>query len=133
MSAKKQDAVQGDKLKLYQALVETNPNVELKGATHPYTSLNGNMFSYLHPSGSVALRLGEKEREQFLKKYQTTLFKAYGVVQKEYVTVPDSLLKKTKELAPYFELSFQYVQTLKPKPSKKKKSAWGAPRADSFL
>jgi len=123
MSAKKQDAVQGDKLKLYQALVETNPNVELKGATHPYTSLNGNMFSYLHPSGSVALRLGEKEREQFLKKYQTTLFKAYGVVQKEYVTVPDSLLKKTKELAPYFELSFQYVQTLKPKPSKKKKSA----------
>jgi hypothetical protein len=71
----------------------------------------------------VALRLGEKEREQFLKKYQTTLFKAYGVVQKEYVTVPDSLLKKTKELAPYFELSFQYVQTLKPKPSKKKKSA----------
>jgi TfoX/Sxy family transcriptional regulator of competence genes len=123
MSAKKQEAVQGDKLKLYQALVGTNPKVELKGATHPYTSLNGNMFSYLHPSGSLALRLGEKEREQFLKKYKTTLFQAYGVVQKEYVTVPDSLLKKTKELAQYFELSFQYAQTLKPKPSKKQKSA----------
>jgi TfoX/Sxy family transcriptional regulator of competence genes len=122
MSTKKKDPVQGDKLKLYRALVETNPNVELKGATHPYTSLNGNMFSHLHPSGSVALRLGENEREQFLKKFQTTLFKAYGVVQKEYVTVPDSLLHKTKELAQYFELSFQYVQTLKPKPSKKKKS-----------
>jgi len=39
------------------------------------------MFSYLHPSGSVALRLPEEEREKFLKKYDTNLFEAYGVVQ----------------------------------------------------
>jgi hypothetical protein len=45
---------------------------------------------------------------------------AYGVVQKEYVTVPDSLLGKTKELARYFEIGYQYVRTLKPKPTKKK-------------
>jgi hypothetical protein len=78
------------------------------------------MFSYLHPSGSVALRLPEEEREKFLKKYDTNLFEAYGVVQKEYVTVPDALLKNTKELRKYFGLSYRYVQTLKPKPSKKK-------------
>jgi hypothetical protein len=109
-----------DNLALYEKLIATNPNIERKGATHPYTSLNGNMFSYLHPSGRLALRLPVEEREQFLKKYKATLFEAYGVVQKEYVTVPDALLKNTKELRKYFDLSYRYVQTLKPKPSPKK-------------
>lgn len=120
MSAKNKPTAPADKLELYEKLIATNPRIERKGATHPYTSLNGNMFSYLHPSGLVALRLSKEEREKFLTKYETTLFEAYGVVQKEYVTVPDALLKKTKELQKYFELSWQYVQTLKAKPSKKK-------------
>jgi len=109
-----------DKRELYAKLVATNPAVELKGATHPYTSLNGHMFSYLHPSGSMALRLPREERDKFLTKYKTTLFVAYGVVQKEYVTVPASLLGKSKERARYFEIGYQYVRTLKPKPTKKK-------------
>jgi hypothetical protein len=29
-------------------------------------------------------------------------------------------LKKTKELQPYFRMSYEYVKTLKPKPTKKK-------------
>jgi hypothetical protein len=120
MSTQKKGAIPNQKLEWYEKLVATNPAVERKGATHPYTSLNGHMFSYLHPSGSVALRLPAGEREKFLKKYETTLFEAYGVVQKEYVTVPDALLENTGELRKYFELSFQYVRTLKPKPSKKK-------------
>ena len=41
---------------------------------------------------------------------------AHGTVMKEYVVVPDSLLKKTKELTPYIEMSFTYVKTLKAKP-----------------
>ena len=104
----------------YDKLVATNPKIERRGATHPYTSLNGNMFSYLHPSGSMALRLPAEEREKFLKKYNSELFEAYGVVQKEYVTVPDALLKNTRELKKYFDLSYQYAQTLKPKPTRKK-------------
>jgi len=36
------------------------------------------------------------------------------------VRVPDVLLKNTKELKPYFDMSFEYVQKLKPKPTKKK-------------
>jgi hypothetical protein len=76
------------------------------------------MFSYLHPSGSMALRLPEGEREKFLAKYKTKLFEAYGIVQKEYVTVPDGLLRNTKELQKYFEESYRYVQSLKPKATK---------------
>jgi hypothetical protein len=121
MSTQKNINVPADKLALYEKLVAANPGVERRGATHPYTSLNGHMFSCLHPSGSLALRLPEDQREKFLKKYKTTLFESYGVVQKEYVTVPDSLLKNTKELQKYFALSYRYVQTLKPKATKKKR------------
>ena len=110
------------KLELYEKLVATNPGVERKGDTVPYTSLNGHMFSYLGKSGELALRLPEPEREAFLKKYKTTLCKLYGVVQKEYVMVPDALLGKTAELKKYFDLSFDYVGSLRPKPTVKKKT-----------
>ena len=110
-----------DKLELYGKLVATNPAVERKGAAVPYTSLNGHMFSYLTKSGALALRLPEKEREEFLRKYRAKLCEAYGVVQKEYVEVPDALLKKTQELKKYFDLSIAYVGSLKPKATAKKK------------
>ena len=82
-------AAPSDKLELYEKLVATNPNVERKGATVPYTSLNGHMFSYLSKQGKMALRLPAAEREAFLKKYTAKLCDAYGRVQPEYVEVPD--------------------------------------------
>ena len=92
--------------------------MELKGATVPYTSLNGHMFSYLSKDGKLALRLPEEAREQFLKKYKARLCEAYGRVQPEYVEVPDALLAKTSELRKFFQLSFAYV-SLKPKKTSK--------------
>jgi hypothetical protein len=120
VSPKKKCHIPADKQALYDKLLATNPKIERKGAANPYTSLNGHMFTYLNPSGTLALRLPEKEREEFLKKYKTTLFEAYGTVMKEYVTVPDSLLKNTKELGKHLEISITYIKTLKPKPTKKK-------------
>src|SRR5580698_3380003 len=100
----KKDTIVDEKELLYNQLVATHPEAERKGDTIPYTSLNGNMYSYLSKDGFVALRLAEDARKKFLEKYKTTLVTAYGIVQKEYVTVPDSLLKKTSELKPYFAL-----------------------------
>lgn len=108
-----------DKLVLYDRLVATVPGLERKGVTVPYTSMNGNMFSYLTADGALALRLPKEAREGFLAKYKTSLVAAYGVVQKEYVAVPEDLLKNTEELKQYFDASYEYVKTLKPKPSKK--------------
>jgi hypothetical protein len=116
----KEPPVPPDNLELYEKLVATNPSVERKGDTVPYTSVNGHMFSYLTKSGTLALRLPEDVRAAFLKKYKTKLCEAYGIVQKEYVEVPDALLKKTRELKKYFDLSYGYVSALKPKPTKKK-------------
>jgi hypothetical protein len=120
MSTTKKNDIPPEKLKLYEKLAGSNPDIERKGATVPYTSLNGNMFSYLHSSGAMALRLPTGEREKFLAKYKTKLFEAYGIVQKEYVTVPDALLAKTNELKPYFEISYESAKSLRPKPTKKK-------------
>jgi TfoX/Sxy family transcriptional regulator of competence genes len=118
--------IPADKLALYEKLVATNPKVERKGATIPYTSLNGHMFSFLK-AGKLSLRLPTEERNAFLKKYKTTLSENYGIVQKEYVDVPDSLLKKTSELKKFFDLSYAYVGSLKPKPTKRTKPAKKGP------
>jgi hypothetical protein len=115
-------AVAQEKLALYEKLVATNPKVELKGDSVPYTSLNGHMFSYLSKEGKLELRLPATERDAFLKKYRARLCEAYGRVQPEYVEVPDSLLAATPELKKFFDLSYAYVASLKPKPAAKKKS-----------
>ncbi len=120
MSKKPAAGAPKDKVELYERLVATNPKVECKGATVPYTSLNGNMFSYLSKDGVLGLRLPPDIREEFLKKYKARLCQSYGVVQPEYVEVPDALLAKTKELKKYFDASFAYVSSLKPKKTKKR-------------
>jgi hypothetical protein len=119
--AKKEAGIPDDKLALYEKLVATVPGVERKGATVPYTSLNGNMFSYLSKTGTLALRLPEPAREAFMTRYKTTLCKQYGIVQKEYIEVPDALLQKTAELKKHFAESFKYVSSLKPKPTTRPK------------
>jgi TfoX/Sxy family transcriptional regulator of competence genes len=112
-----------EKLEWYKKLVATNPNVEQKGATVPYTSVNGHMFSYLSKDGKLALRLPVEERAAFLKKYKAKLCEAYRRVQPEYVEVPDSLLSSTRELKKFFDCSYEYVGSLKPKPTKRPKQS----------
>jgi hypothetical protein len=115
MSPAKKSKIPADKLELYNKLIATHPKIERKGAVHPYTSLNGHMFTYLDQTGAMGMRLPQDEVEKFLKKYKTTLFKSYGVVKKDYVTVPGTLLTNTKELSKYIAISYEYVRTLKPK------------------
>src|ERR1700683_773307 len=114
MPSPKKSTIPADKLSQYEKLLSTN-NIERKGDVHPYTSHNGHMFSYLDQTGVMGLRLPKEEVERFLKKYNTTLFKSYGVIKKDYVTVPDNLLANTKELKKYLEISHDYIKTLKPK------------------
>jgi len=121
MATKNEKSAPADKVKLFDKLVATNPEVERKGDTNPYTSFNGNMFTHMDTNGSLAIRLPEKEIAAFIKKYKTKLQESYGVTRKEYVVVPDSLLKKTAELKTYFDMSYAYVKTLKAKPTTKNK------------
>jgi hypothetical protein len=113
--------ISADQLAWYDELVATNPRVERKGAAMPCTSVGGHMFSFLTPAGTLALRLPADEREAFLKKHRTKRCEQHGRVLEEYVEVPDSLLRKTAELKKYFDASYAYASSLKPKPTTKKK------------
>ena len=113
--AVKVSSIPPEKLELYEKLICDRSEIERKGDVHPYTSLNGHMFTYLDQSGTLGMRLPSGEVEAFLKRFKTTLFESYGVVKKDWVTVPEALLRNTKELKKYLAMSVECVKTLKPK------------------
>lgn len=119
MTKKPVSTIPEESLTLFNKLASTIEGVEVKGAAMPYTSLNGHMFAFLTKEGTLALRLPDETREAFLKKYKTALCEQHGTLLKEYAVVPDGLFKKTKELQPYFNESYKYVGSLKPKATKK--------------
>lgn len=119
--AKKPSAIPEETLTQFDKLIANLEGIERKGATMPYTSLNGHMFAFLTKEGTLALRLPDAALEEFLKKYKTTLCEQHGTVLKEYAVVPDSLFKKTKDLLPWFSKSYEYIASLKPKPTNKAK------------
>ncbi|MEM7245850.1 MAG: hypothetical protein AAF533_10935 [Acidobacteriota bacterium] len=112
-----------DRLAAYEKLIATHPKIERKGATMPYTSVNGHMFSFLGKDGKVALRLSKEDREEFLTKYRTRLAVSHATVMKEYAAIPVGVLKRTAELAPWLVRSYDYVTSLEPKPTTRKKSS----------
>ena len=124
MSAKKANPnISAETMASYEKLVAEFPGLERKGVGTPYTSVNTYMTSFLGADGSMALRLSPQARTEFLARYHTDLYVAYGVVMKEFVSVPPELLQNTQELKPYFELSLEYANSLKPNPRKKKDSS----------
>lgn len=119
--SKKKHNIPLDLLANYEKLIGTIPEIEIKGATTRYTSLNGNMFSFISKEGSIGLRLSEEDRIIFIKKFDTELQTQHGSVMKEYVDVPEVFFKNTKTIKKWMTQSYEYAQTLKPKPTKKKK------------
>jgi hypothetical protein len=121
---KKQTSVPPDKLRLYEKLVTSTPGIESKsnfGAA--YTAINGNMYSLISKYGVVGIRLPEPDRSAFLDKYNATIFRADPAwpPNKEYVAVPDDLLRKTAKLRRYLKASYEHAKALRPKLTGKKK------------
>ena len=102
-------------LELYEKVVAALPEVKRKGKAMPYTSHNGHMFSLFTKEAKLALRLPAGEREAFVERYGTEPVVQYGAVMREYVEIPQELLEDTDGLKHYFELSYEYIGTLKPK------------------
>jgi hypothetical protein len=113
MASKYQGPVED--LARYEALVATVPQVERKGATMPYTSRNGHMFSFLDRTGSMGLRLPAELRASFLESYETEIAEQHGRQMKEFVVIPGHLLERTDELREWFDKSYAWIGTLKPK------------------
>src|SRR5436190_23585574 len=116
MSAKKTTTIPAAKLALYDKLLASKPTIERRGATIPYTSANGKMFTYLSPTGDLRLRLPPDGRVAFMKKYKTKVVVQHGVVMKDFVAVPPGLLARTAELKKYLAISRRFAEQLGTKP-----------------
>jgi hypothetical protein len=119
---KKASTIPAAKLALYERLLATDPHIERKGATIPYTSSNGKMFTFLSPTGELRIRLPDEERAAFMKKYRATLAVSSGVVLKDFVAVPAALLARTSVLRQYLGISRAYAERLGPKTGAKRRS-----------
>lgn len=76
----------------------------------------GNMFAGLHEVGMV-LRLSDVQRTEFLRLKGAQQFEPMpGRVMREYVVVPNVLLKAPKEVRTWVEKSLAYVSSLPAKP-----------------
>lgn len=105
---------------LYAAVIEgSSGDSVLKGARNPYTARNGHMFSFLDSNGTMALRLPDDLREEFLVRYDSGPVVQYGSVMRGYVSVPAVLLERTDEIRDWFDRSYGWIGTLRPKPTKK--------------
>jgi hypothetical protein len=119
VTAKRKSSIPAAKLARYEELIATDPSIERKGVTIPYTSINGKMFTYLSPTGDLRLRLPDDERAAFIKRYRAKVAVSNGVVMKDFVAVPPALLARTAELKPYLRVSRLYAEQLGTKKSKR--------------
>jgi hypothetical protein len=105
----------------YRAAVAATEGAELKGASMPYTSINGNMYSFLDKVGTMAIRLGDAERRTFAAQFGTGPYlHESGSVLREYVSAPRAMLANTRAAAEWLGKSLAYAKTLKPKSTKKR-------------
>ncbi len=109
-----------EQLKKYDALVALNPKFERLGKTMPYTAANTHMFSLLNKDSEFGIRLSKESQDKFKSTYNTTIYKSYGAVMKDYVLVPSEMLDNPKLLSKYLNESYEYVMSLPPNPRKKK-------------
>lgn len=110
-----------EKLKFYDKLVATNSKFKRKGKTMPYTSANGYMFSLFNKDAEIGIRLSKESQKAFKEKHDSTIFKSYGATMRDYVLVPEHLYEDLELLAAYLDESYEYVMSLPPKATKKKK------------
>lgn len=104
-----------ENLATYVALVEAFFGDQVKGKANPYTSMNGNMYSFLDDQGRVCLRMAEADRKTYSDLFGTGPVQQYGATMKGYVSIPPDFLANTVVLAEAFGCSLRYAQTLKEK------------------
>ena len=118
--ARAKPSMDAERVARYDKHIAAHPEIERKGAANPYTSVNGHMFSCLNKEGHVALRMSKDDKALFEEEYKTPPFISYNTVMKEYVNVPDEVFHSDVLFQKYLNISFDWVRSLKPKPTTRK-------------
>lgn len=103
-----------ERLAIYDELVARCPDFERKGKKMIYTSANGYMFSILNKAGEIGIRLPKDQGKRFMEEHDSTEFRSYGSVMRDYVLVPDHMLEDLDKLSVYLNDSYAYVMSLEP-------------------
>jgi len=114
------NAAYADALERYRELVADATGEKVKGKANPYTSMNGNMFSFLDKTGTLCLRLSDEDRMTFVAAFEAGPVVQYGAVMKEYVSMPPQVVADPVALQDWFAKCLTYARTLPAKPTRKK-------------
>ena len=109
-----------EKLAFYDKVVAMNPNFERLGKSMPYTGANTYMFTLLNKAGEIGIRLSPESGKKFMEAHNSTIYKSHGAVMKDYVLIPISMYSELDLLSSYFQKSYEYTMSLKPRKRKKK-------------
>ncbi len=109
-------------IEFFDAILPGGSKVERKKMFGcPVGFINGNMFMGLH-NDRIILKLGENEREGFIREYNAEIFEPMpGRKMREYVVIPENLLTNISSLKTWCEKSYEYASKLKLKERKQKK------------
>lgn len=102
-------------LEAYRDLVDRYFGDTVKGKANPYTSMSGNMYSFLDDIGRICLRMQEDDRARYAAALGTPPVKQYGATMKGYVAIPEDELSNEHLLQEMFDLCLQHARTLKKK------------------
>ncbi|MFY0643125.1 MAG: hypothetical protein JXR19_01515 [Bacteroidia bacterium] len=103
----------------YEALASAIENLEIKGKTMRYTSINGNMFSFISKDDEIGIRLSQKDRALIISMGGEPMMQ-HGRPMKEYIHIQEFMLNDIEVLPFWIKKSINYARTLKPKPTTRK-------------
>lgn len=112
-------------VELFESVMPGPPAEQRKMFGYPAGFVNGNLFMGLFEEALI-LRLPESRREEFIELYNARLFEPMkGRPMREYVAVPQTLMRDNKQLATWVARAYDYGFSLKPKTkaAKPKKAA----------
>lgn len=105
----------------YEEIVAEHDGLKIKGAANKYTSMNGNMFSFLNKDdATLCLRYSEADKKAYNETNGTSDVISYGAVMRGYVVMTPEIFADDARLRSHFAQSVEHAKTLKPKPTKKK-------------
>lgn len=110
-------------VRIFEKAMKSVPEGQLrKTFGYPSATLNGNMFTGLH-NDKMILRLSEPDRAALARLGGSPFEPMPGRPMKEYVVVPESILKSEAQLDAWLQKALAYSKTLPPKTKSRGKNS----------
>jgi TfoX/Sxy family transcriptional regulator of competence genes len=107
-------------VRVFEKALQSVPEAHMRMTFgYPSATFNGNMFTGLHQDRMI-LRLSAEDRADLARQGAKTFEPMPGRPMREYLVVPESILKSEDELNAWLEKALAYCKSLPPKSAKTK-------------